>query len=780
MASKRFGPVNDAGVVVKEAEGEKPIEASLYGSSAMAGILERGEVGELITAISKKDLIAKTGGIIPDSVLPDSCKDFWDAGDGAGILFLYRTCDGNQVKSQLTLWDRKSPRNKVVKVEAKNGGGWGGKRDEILLDLSDVSDIAETEITLPTTYVVAKNKWKNGVVTLRGTGGDLTYNITSNTVGDGITASVLTLASDSTADTDFDTSTDTEIVLTQTQLDVWGRDKRLAVEIQDGQVYPDTEWGMYVYLDGELIISWSDLSSDPNASNYFVSVINDADNNYYVEVTDLWAGAVTASIRPANFYAAVDAAEITALGLDISTVAVIVDSSAAVDNTIAAFTFGTKVIPDTYELEYTGAAWELTSLDKQAGHVFPDPVSATPYVADNDRSIGFTVTETTPSSGEKFTLHVVPLFADKAISGKVLFPDESFAPATGWTVSDNTLLGATIISGDMTNGGTISGDINVRLQYPQELSDGFDGHHDIGVNNYTPAFDVGTSPYNDTEKQGYGLIKFATPGIMRVLSNSDAVTVQKAGVAYAETKNHQFRLEFPDDYTDESTAKTWLNNTMGRSDYEKICFPSYGYVSDPIKSGLIKLVSLTGMILGEEAKMARTYEGYFKAAAGEDVKFPKIKKIPTLKRRLNGEVLNPAGIQRVEILNGNFCLWGGRLPYTDPNFKFCIHREYLSYVEHVLQESYAWIVFAINNADKQSDALSSAKSFFLPEWTKGAIRGDSFSDAAIIKIDDENNTDVTMAAGNMNMDVDLKIVDMVERFIITIGKQGIFETVASA
>ena len=56
MSQKRFGPVNDAGVVIQEAEGEKTIGPSLLGPAAMTGVLERGPVNELITVIRKKDL----------------------------------------------------------------------------------------------------------------------------------------------------------------------------------------------------------------------------------------------------------------------------------------------------------------------------------------------------------------------------------------------------------------------------------------------------------------------------------------------------------------------------------------------------------------------------------------------------------------------------------------------------------------------------------------------------------------------------------------------------
>ncbi len=80
--------------------------------------------------------------------------------------------------------------------------------------------------------------------------------------------------------------------------------------------------------------------------------------------------------------------------------------------------------------------------------------------------------------------------------------------------------------------------------------------------------------------------------------------------------------------------------------------------------------------------------------------------------------------------------------------------------------------------DKATDklALAALNSFFLPEFTKRALRGSTFQEAAIIKLDDELNTDATRANGDVISEISLKLADTVERFIIRIGKQGIFDS----
>ena len=101
----------------------------------------------------------------------------------------------------------------------------------------------------------------------------------------------------------------------------------------------------------------------------------------------------------------------------------------------------------------------------------------------------------------------------------------------------------------------------------------------------------------------------------------------------------------------------------------------------------------------------------------------------------------------------------------------------MSYYENVLRESFDWIVFAINDSITEKLALAALRSFFLPEFAKRALRGDTFEEAAKLKIDAENNTDATRAAGEMYADISLRLADTVERFIIRIGKQGIFDAV---
>jgi len=307
------------------------------------------------------------------------------------------------------------------------------------------------------------------------------------------------------------------------------------------------------------------------------------------------------------------------------------------------------------------------------------------------------------------------------------------------------------------------------------LINGRDGFSSLTDANYKQqAWDTSASPFNQIEGENAGLVKFATPGIT-------STAVQKAGVAYAEAKNHQYRYECPSNITTEDGAITLVNDTLGRSDFAVLAFPSYAWVSDPNGGGQgkRKLVSNIGMVHGREARIAVDYNGYHKAEAGVDAKLPAILNTPVGDNILDEERLNPVGIAVIKKSKGNYIIWGDRTLNTDPAWKWKHQREAMSYYEHVLQENYDWVIFATNDSTEWQRAKTAMESFFMPEWRpKRALRGESFRDACIIKIDSENNTNLTMANGDQNAEVSLRLADTTERFIITIGKQGIFEAVA--
>lgn len=770
MAQKRYGPTRGAGVAIIEKEGDKSIEPAALGWAGYAGIMEKGPVGELSRVLNKTAFLKRHGSYVEDSLLPDAALDFFDLANGAGGLALVRVTDGNELAAERTLYQRKVDGSEPLpvpmgKVKAKNGGRWGGKRLLFTGEMSVIGDLTETTLdTGVSTFTT--DQWKGGYVELSAVA-NKRYTITGNTA-----AGVITVEADDLMLTDHGGGGDLRYYLV-----LENEGKEVSFTIGDGEDNPDTEFSLTVYVDGEFFKKYPNLNTNPASPRYWVSIINNDTANDQIEVEDLVTGGHTAATRPANYYGVIDTVTETVLTIKLTNFAI--NSPSGGDPTFALGTTDDAMERQTITITMTSPTAGDAVSDKfgALGTVtlatLFDPPNAAGGALKNKWVPPFTVTAggTALVATDTLVIEYMPMIADELINGYV-YPDKPNAKRTKFRIIDNDHKSITVAAGsDMTVDGA-SGD-EYLVEAPLPLAGGRDGNADLTDADYTQqAWDTGTSPFNRTEGKNLGLVKFATPGVT-------STAVQKAGAAYADAKNHQYRYECPASILTEVDAEAYVNDTLGRSDFAVMAFPSYGDVPDPEggSDGKLKQVTLTGMIHGREARIAADNEGYHKAEAGVDATLPKLLQIPTGDALLDHEVLNPVGIALIKKSKGNFIIWGDRTLYTDPTWKFKHQRELMSYYEHVLQENFDWIVFAINDPVNDKVALTAMRLYFRPEWVKRALRGDTFEDAAIIKIDDENNDDATRAAGDNYADVSLRLADTVERFIIRIGKQGIFESV---
>lgn len=758
MVQRRYGPIQGAGIGVQELEGDKPIEPGALGWVGYAGILEKGEVGKLILCPTKKDFVKKCGGYLSDSLLPDSCFDFYGIAQGAGGIALVRVTDGNEVQAQATLHCRKTTRITLGVLKAKNGGRWGGKEAKYTKDLALSSDLTETTLTTGVTSW-AEDQWKGGYVELTAVA-NKRYLILGNTA-----AGVITVASDAKMKTDWGTGPSLRYYLT---LD--NDDKCLSYEVRDGLEDPANEFGLYIYVDGLLTVWWENLSVDPTSSRYWENVVNNDSRNDEVVADDQWTGAVAADVRPANHYGktlTVTETVLTAVIHEFDP-----DATGDGNGTCALGTTTDAMVEQVITLTFSSPT-AFTAVSSKFGSLGPAGAVGSAFTPDNKWSPPFTLTAgSTPwAASDVATLVYKPFVADALIGGS-LYPNKPDASREKYRIIDNSHKTITVAAGSDL---TVSGDVDEEFMVsaPMEMAGGEDGIAGMTDADYeNQAWDTNSSPFNQLRGKNLGLVKMASPGVT-------STAVQKAGLAYAEAKNHQYRYEVPSATLDEVAVDGYVNDTLGRSEFSVVSFPSYGYVADPeaTEPGKLKLVSLTGMIHGREARIANDWLGYHKAGAGVDASLPSVLKLTTEDAILNEEYLNPKGINVIKKIKGKFVLWGDRTLWSDPLWKWKHQREQMSYYEQVLIESFDWIVFAINDPVTEKPALAALKAFFLPEFQKRALRGKSLDDAAIIKLDSEINTDATRAAGDMYAEINLALADTVERFIMKIGKQGLFESV---
>lgn len=761
MAQRRWGPTLGAGVVVIEKEAAKLAEAAPLGVTLYLGQFEKGNVGELSTTLSKGMFERMIGSYLSGAYGPDCAFDFWDHGQGAGELHLIRVTDGNERQSELVLWNRRGTNmSPAMKIQAKNGGRWGGKKAALGgVMTTPATDLTET--TLDTTLTMLVDEWVGASLILDEVSGK-SYKVVSNDV-----AGIVTVESDSTMSTDYGAGTDNGWALFLTNLDDFlNEQKAISVEIGDGDENALDYFSMTVSVDEAFIKRYANLSMDPTHKYYFVNIINDDASNYDIFVTDLWSGGIASDVRPANEYGLVDT--VTATVLTSKLIEIDITSPTSADPTVV---LGTTTDSMKYRDVITCTVTDdATKAYSVVSAVFGDQGLGTydaPFVPEHPYVPPHTITDgtTTLVTGDIVVIYYFP-FEPDALIGGTLIPDYSNERRSTWRIVDNDHSTITVRGDDLTDVSEI--DDEWMVIWPQELAGGYDGVTPEDAD-FIQWLEIDTSPANIMKTQNKGLVKVATPGW-------GSTVVDNTAFNYCEAKNWQYRVEIPSAQSTEVAAETYINDTLGRNDFGVTIFPSWAYVDDPQRSGQKKLIPVTGAVHGREALVAKNWDGYHKAAAGEDVTLFRVVELPVTEP-LNEEFLNPQGINPIRKMKGNYVIWGDRTISVDPAWKWKHQRELMSHLENRLMEAFTWIVFAINDPIEWQVAKTALRAFFLPEWQKRALRGDKPEDAFSIKIDSENNTDLTMAAGDLFADIVLKLADTVERFVIRIGKAGFFESV---
>jgi len=795
MAQRRFGPTLGPGTVVIESEGQKQISPSQLGTTCHVGVYQKGKVGEVIECLRRGDFDTKCGGRIPDSTAPDAGQDFFSLASGAGELDVIRVTDGDELSAERTFYTRHDDADPgagsflngavpSLKVTAHSPGRWAGT--DFLYD----QEVADTDVTATTVDLglpagtLGVDQLKGAVMTVEDIAGK-SYVCTGND-----DAGLCSFESHNDIASDWPSGSPSVVFL---WLD--GSAKNVSVVFGNGVENPTTEFSMVVYEDGDEVRTYENLSMDPTSGRYVENVVNNDGLNFWVEVEVQWSGGVTALARPTNCWrgestALTDPSDSDPDLLTAEVTAVSYDAGNTGDGTGSVTSFTDEYLEDELVFECTTLGGDAVGKFKVTSTIYgtsADDVvtSGTEYVT-GTRGVGVTLVGglTDWAVGDKVTVKVYRLATDDELVGGYLYPDIDGNPNDSFRIIGNS--GNTIrvaVGSDLGSVATVGDTFSVEA--PQRLQGGADGIGGL-KSNLTPfvvAFDTATSPINDLRGKGKGLVKIATPGLSKWAEDnaigSLGVLVHKAGLSYAESRAYQYRVEVPPATTGETAADTYVNSTVGKNDFGVVSFPSYCYVLDPDSTdGALKVLPMTGMIHGREAGVARNYNGYHKAAAGIEVTLPRVLKLTTGNTVLNEEYLNPRGLNVIKKVAGNFVLWGDRTIASDPTWKWKHQREQMSHYILSLLESFDWIIWALNDETTWQLAYAALYSFFLPEWNKRALRGDNFEDACSIKVDKDINTDASMAQGDLNAQVSLRLADVVERMIITLGKKGIFEEAA--
>ena len=578
--------------------------------------------------------------------------------------------------------------------------------------------------------------------------------------------------------------------------------KHLSVEFRDGGLRRDTEFGIIVYVDGAKTLSYENLSMVTSASNYWLDVINDDPNNDIIVVVDSFSGDRSqASARPANQFGLSDALTATRLTIDDPYVSNLTVGVGAWIPSLTWDSWGSLCKPQRLTV-ITDGATNLTITTDQGNEVWSGTVGgASIDMGDFVGAMTITTSGGAETAGDWFYVYLKPLEPDEAVGGKV-WPDVEDASYRNlnFTIIANTASTVDISAlSDLTNGGLIAAGKQYRIQYAQQGAGGYDGCiAAMTTTDYERLLDASTSPLKKLQNKGLGLVKVAAPGCAYT---TVATNLSKKLKQFTYDMNWMNKVEIPysmhdwDVYTEQSLVD-WVDNTFVRDEtsaYSSTIFPSFGYVEDPLADSgsetRLRICSVLGMVLGEEARTARTYLNYHKAPAGTDARLPGIIKLPVVGKpddpiQLDHEVLNPAGINILKWnkAGSSVIIWGDRTLSQSATFKFYHKRCLLSQYEIDLLEGFDFTIFDINDAAGDALIMAALQDYFRPEWVKRAIRGNSFVGgsypAAQFDMGPALNTEAVRLAGETKVSIALRLADTLERLRIYIGAMGLSEGAA--
>ena len=311
MADQIFGAAGGYGVTIIEREAAQTIVPAALGTMLVVGRFERGEVDAPVVCRNPKEASKRLGGRINNYESPHVVDKYWEHSGGAGAVVGLRVTDGHEQTAYTTLYTRhwgtdfnaadsrksNSPqiRRPCLRVYARSAGEWGGSKRLYAGAVANVSDVAETTVTTGVTMV--EDQWAGATITIHGSG--RSYPIPSNT-----TAGVLTLASDSKADTDLGSSTNKRYTILDEAFTPDGVRRELSVQVVESSRGP-TYFSLWFSINGVPHKKYEDLTMDPESEAYAVDVVNDDVNNAEILLEDLLSVGDDRSDpynRPANLF----------------------------------------------------------------------------------------------------------------------------------------------------------------------------------------------------------------------------------------------------------------------------------------------------------------------------------------------------------------------------------------------------------------------------------------------------------------------------------------------
>ncbi|MEV1024961.1 phage tail sheath family protein [Streptomyces sp. NPDC050264] len=264
----------------------------------------------------------------------------------------------------------------------------------------------------------------------------------------------------------------------------------------------------------------------------------------------------------------------------------------------------------------------------------------------------------------------------------------------------------------------------------------------------------------------------AVPDLMSAFERGDidaegVRTVQLAVISHCEQMGDRVAVLDTPPGLSAQQVRTWRNDEAGYdSRYATLYYP-WVRVFDPT-AGHNTTVPPSGHVAGVWAR-SDAERGVHKAPANEV-----IRGAVDLELRLSkGEqdLLNPIGVNCVRAFPGRgIRIWGARTLSSDPAWRYLNVRRLFNYLEESILLGTQWVVFEPNDDRLWSSIRRNVSAFLTEEWRRGALFGQTATEAFYVKCDRDNNPQESIDQGRVVCEIGVSPVKPAEFVVFRLAQ----------
>ena len=137
------------------------------------------------------------------------------------------------------------------------------------------------------------------------------------------------------------------------------------------------------------------------------------------------------------------------------------------------------------------------------------------------------------------------------------------------------------------------------------------------------------------------------------------------------------------------------------------------------------------------------------------------------------DYLHPRNVNVLRSITGaGDCVWGANTLSADPEWKYINIRRLFIMVRVSIARATQWVVFEPNDKLLWGKVKRNVSAYLSNVWRTGALVGDSEDQAFYVKVDEENNPQSSIDAGELHIDIGIAPVKPAEFVIFTITQKS--------